>query len=110
MLEVVGEAILLEQSNTSLTLGGGYALVVHTMKGTAAGGYRSAEDRVTSGAPFGRADLRLRLVPALRVDLAALVGASLPELRVKFDDRTVARWGRPFVAVGLTFESAFVYF
>jgi hypothetical protein len=77
-----------------------------TMSGEPAAGYRGVDDSVFALAGFLRSSITLALGPSFRVGPLALVGATLPGARVAFGDREAARWGQPFMVLGLVLEAA----
>jgi hypothetical protein len=77
-----------------------------TMSGEPAAGYRGVDDSVFAVAGFLRSSITLVLGPSFRVGPLGLVGATVPSARVAFGGREAARWGQPFVVLGLMVEAA----
>ncbi len=75
-----------------------------SMLGEGSEGFRGVHDRVWAGVPLALYHLGAHLRRALRVELAAWVGASFPEIKVYFGEREAAHWGRPVVGGALTIE------
>lgn len=64
---------------------------------------QNLEDRRT-GAVLARAAMHVEVAPRVRIGLRVIFGLALPQLTVKFADKVIARWGRPFVLGALTLD------
>jgi hypothetical protein len=78
----------------------GIAELLTQMSGSATPGYTGASETVVTTAPFAHLRLRAAVSPTLGVFAVGLLGTSIPEVRVKFDDRLVSSWGQPFLSLG----------
>jgi hypothetical protein len=85
----------------SLATGAGLGLAVIEMKGRPAVGYVGRDDSVVTALPFGRFAFELPFTRGFGLRMATNVGVSAPRAVVRFDDRVVASWGRPFLALTL---------
>lgn len=81
---------------TRFELGGGIALSMLSLSGVADAPYAGRETRSLGAAPVLRSNLDFRLAGSLSLHLGVLGGVSSPRVAVRFADRTVAHWGRPF--------------
>ncbi|HEY5961704.1 MAG TPA: hypothetical protein VIV60_34330, partial [Polyangiaceae bacterium] len=95
------EASWLNTAFASGAAGLGASVLLTDMSGQANLGYAGATDTVITVAPVVYLKLRARITPTWSAFASVLSGASVPEVRVKFDDRSVASWGQPFVLVTL---------
>jgi hypothetical protein len=87
-----------------LSAGLGVASLLSLMSGTTEPPFDGKDVIVPAVGPFARAALHLDLTGGLRLCARALVGASFPEIRVRFAERDAARWGRPFFVATLGIE------
>jgi hypothetical protein len=93
------------RSRWELRVGAGVGGVLSLMKGAAATGFIGADQTVTAVAPFGHVALTYALgTGGFRLCLGTVVGATFPELSVRFAMREAARWGRPFALGSLGIE------
>ncbi len=90
----------------SLSLGAGFAAVACRMHGSARAPYQSADSTVWVAAPLARASLSLALSAGLHLLALGELGASVPQISVRFGPRDAAQWGRPFLTALLGFEAA----
>ena len=70
---------------------------VTRMSGEPASGFEGRSESVVTTVPFLRTALRVALGERFGVWLAGCAGMSFPELRVRFDEREAARFGRPLL-------------
>jgi hypothetical protein len=87
-----------------LSAGLGVASLLSLMSGTTELPFEGKDQIVPAVGPLARAALHLDLTAGLRLCARALVGASFPEIRVRFAERDAARWGRPFFVATLGIE------
>lgn len=88
----------------SAAAGIGATLLLTDMLGAPQAGYRGTSDRVTSAGPHVYARLDLALAPRWRIFATPLVGMSIPEVRVAFEQRVVRSWGQPWALLALGVE------
>jgi hypothetical protein len=91
---------------SALSAGAGIASVLTHMRGSASPPFEGDAELVTSAAPVLRAALHVQLTAWLRVGARGMLGAALPRVSVRFEEREVARWGQPFALVGICVELA----
>jgi hypothetical protein len=89
---------------TRFELGGGIALSMLSLLGEADSPYAGRETHSFGAAPVLRSNLDFRLAGSLSLHLGALSGISSPRVAVRFADRTVAHWGRPFALAVIGIE------
>lgn len=87
-----------------LSGGAGIASVLTQMSGSASAPFEGDDVLKTSAAPFLRGTLALELGASVRACLRALIGFTAPEVVVRFEDRDIASWGRPFALLSLGVE------
>ncbi|HEX3774447.1 MAG TPA: hypothetical protein VHV51_08280 [Polyangiaceae bacterium] len=89
----------------SFELGGGVALSMLWLEGDAGSPYAGRDTHNYGVAPLGRASLGFRLAGPVSLRTQLLGGVTSPRVAVRFADRTVAHWGRPFALtlIGLEF-------
>ncbi|HWA71293.1 MAG TPA: hypothetical protein VG937_03110 [Polyangiaceae bacterium] len=91
----------------TLAGGGGVALVSLSMDGYAQKtGYSDNSTSVFSAMPFARVATELDLAYRLRLRAEGAVGFTMQRALVRFDQNTVAIWGRPFLSLSLGLEWA----
>jgi hypothetical protein len=86
-----------------LSAGLGIASAITVMSGQSRVLDGTDETELTA-APLARAALHVELGASLRLCVRALIGASLPEISMRFVEREVASWGRPFAVIGVGLE------
>jgi hypothetical protein len=69
-------------------------------------GFSVRSDRVTAAAGFGELALSKTLVDGLRLRSELWFGSTVPRVAIRFADREVATWGRPFAVATLALELA----
>jgi hypothetical protein len=89
---------------TRFELGGGIALSMLSLLGEADAPYAGRETHSFGAAPVLRSNLDFRLAGSLSLHLGVLSGVSSPRVAVRFADRTVAHWGRPFALAVIGLE------
>jgi hypothetical protein len=89
-----------EAGALELAAGIGIASAIVVMQGDAAGALEGREETELVAAPLVRASAHLDL-GGPRVVLRAHAGASIPRIEMRFDQREIAHWGQPFVAISL---------
>jgi hypothetical protein len=77
----------------------GLAAAMTKMRGAAAAGYAGFDETIFVTAPFARFSAKLELGSAWRLGLVTMLGTALPHVSVRFADREVATWGRPYFLV-----------
>jgi hypothetical protein len=89
----------------SCELGGGVALSMLWLEGDAGSPYAGRDTHSYGVAPLGRANVGFRLAGPVSLHTQLLGGVTSPRVAVRFADRTVAHWGRPFALalIGLEF-------
>jgi hypothetical protein len=85
----------------SFGAGAGVGLAAVDLDGRADAGYVGSTDSLLTALPFGRLAFEVRVTRGLRVRMTSNVGASTPRAVIRFDERWVASWGRPFFALTL---------
>jgi hypothetical protein len=78
-------------------LGGGVALSMLSLSGEAGSPFAGRVTHSYGVAPMARANLGFRLTGPVSLHTELLGGVSSPRVAVRFADRTVAHWGRPFM-------------
>jgi hypothetical protein len=106
---VVGGLVELEWAR--LSFGGfrsglGAGSVITPMAGRGAPGFRGIDDTVIAFAPLARTSFHVNLGTWLRLRTALVAGATFPAVRVAFDSREAASWGRPFGMAGIALEAS----
>jgi hypothetical protein len=81
---------------THFELGGGVALSMLYLSGEAGSPYAGRVTHSYGVAPMARANLGFRLTGPVSLHTELLGGVSSPRVALRFADRTVAHWGRPF--------------
>jgi hypothetical protein len=92
----------------TLAGGGGVALVSLSMDGYAQkSGYSNNSTSVITAMPFARVAAELELAQRLHLRAEGAVGFTVQRALVRFDQNTVAIWGRPFLSasVGLSWAA-----
>jgi hypothetical protein len=84
-----------------LKLGVGALLVSANMTGHAEGAFIGATDSVLVPAGVAQVGAGLRLSPRIAAELRGFVGVCSPRVGVNFANRSVARYGQPFVGAAL---------
>lgn len=84
--------------------GAGLAGTRVSMSGDGSQGFRAVHDHVWAAVPLIMAHVGAPLGSIWRVEFAAWVGATFPEIEVYFGERAAANWGRPLVGGALTLE------
>jgi hypothetical protein len=92
---------------THFELGGGIALSWLTLSGDAEAPYAGRETHSYGVAPLLRSNLSLRLAGTVSLHSELIGGISSPRVAVRFADRTVAHWGRPFGLAVIGLEVGF---
>ena len=87
-----------------LSAGAGIAAVITAMSAPNTSQLDGLDVTERTAAPFARAALHVELGASLRLGVRALIGASVPEVSMRFAGREVATWGRPFVIVSVGVE------
>ena len=87
-----------------LSGGAGIASVLTQMSGSASAPFEGDDVLKTSAAPFLHGSLQLELGASVRACLRALIGFAAPAVVVRFEDRDIASWGRPFALLSLGVE------
>ena len=82
---------------THFELGGGVALSVLSLSGEAGSPYAGRVTHSYGVAPVTRFNLGFRLAGPVSLHTEMISGVSSPRIAVRFAERTVAHWGRPFV-------------
>jgi hypothetical protein len=96
---------LLEPARTlALNAGLGAGVVALAMHGEAQQPRTGQEQRTIAGVYFLHSSLAWSLTPWFRVRGTVLVGVSAPRPVLRFENREVASWGRPFAAAALASE------
>lgn len=90
----------------SISAGAGIAAALTNMSGSAAPPFEGDDELVTSAAPMLRVALHVELATWLRIGARGMLGFSVPEVSTRFEERVVARWGRPCVLLGVGAELA----
>lgn len=86
----------------TLAGGGGVALVSLSMDGYAQkDGYGNNSTSVVTAMPFARVATELELADRLHLRAEGAVGFTAQRALVRFDQNTVAIWGRPFLSASL---------
>lgn len=101
-----GVAADLHAGTASWMLSGGVGAggVLSRMSGNAPAPFTATNESITAAAAFGRVSAHLALGSSLRMFVRVVVGASMPEITVRFAERDAARWGRPFALAALGVE------
>jgi hypothetical protein len=96
---------LLEPARTlALNAGLGAGVVVLAMHGEAQQPRAGQEERTIAGVYFVHSSLAWSLTPWFRLRGTVLGGLSAPRPVLRFENREVASWGRPFAAAALASE------
>ena len=82
---------------TRFELGGGVALSMLSLSGDAGSPYAGRVTHSYGVAPITRFNLGFRLAGPVSLHTEMISGVSSPRIAVRFAERTVAHWGRPFV-------------
>jgi hypothetical protein len=107
MLAGAGADLLLQSGRLELGLRAGAGAAFTFMRGDAREGFRSVNQTVVVAALFAGPSLHLHLGAGFRLALRAFGGLTLPRVAVRFADRDIAHWGRPFGVATLGVEYAF---
>jgi hypothetical protein len=92
--------VALLRGNVEVNAGAGVETAISRMKGTARSDLQSADDTVWVAAPFARASAHVEMGYGWRLTAGAMLGTSLPQISVRFVEREVATWGKPYFFVG----------
>jgi hypothetical protein len=104
LLAGVAEVTLFRESIADLSAGIGVGATLSAMQGLPEPGYRAEDTNVAAAVGFTRISLGVRLARRWRLSARALLGSSLPQVSIRFEDREVATWGRPFLVASLGLE------
>ena len=97
------EVALLSNSVFNFKLGPGLGLAWVHIQGSASYPFEGKRDDIFVATPFGRAHASCRLGP-VSLNLTLRSGFTVPRPVIRFADRHVAHWGRPFAFVGVGVE------
>jgi hypothetical protein len=97
-------ALLAPARTLELNAGLGAGVVVLAMHGEAEQPRTGQEQRTIAGVYFLNSSLAWSLTPWFRLRATVLGGLSAPRPVLRFENRPVASWGRPFAAAALTSE------
>jgi hypothetical protein len=99
-----GACLDISRSWFELGLNAGVGGIILFTSGDAQAPYEDGDDTAFATAAFLGPSVSLPLGGRFRAFARAIVGATLPRLTIRFANRTVARWGAPFVAGSLGIE------
>jgi hypothetical protein len=85
-------------------LGAGAGGLLLAMEGEAASGFLGNSDTLAVAVLLADGELNVQLGSWLALRLTLLAGAALPRPVIRFDNREVAAWGRPFAAAVIAFD------
>ena len=104
LLAAAGDATLVKADSWGYAIGAGAALVGLQMEGSAEAPYVGEEDSVFTAAGFTRISAYYVLPPAWRLRGELLMGLAAPRPTVRFAERQVGSWGRPFALAIIELE------
>jgi hypothetical protein len=107
LLAGAGADLHMQSGRIELGVRAGAGAAFTFMHGDARSGFHGDRETVVVAAIFAGPSLHLHLGGGFRLGLRALGGMALPRVAVRFPERDVAHWGRPFGVATLGVEYAF---